>query len=280
MPDPTTKQPTAPDPAAVKAWQEQIAALPEDIRGHASLKDIKDLAGLAKAFVDTKSMVGADKLVIPAKDAPKEQWDAYWTKLGRPESPDKYELAQEGLPQGIDVPPEMLTAYFGKAHELGMSKQQVAGIHRWMLEHLKATETALGESAATEASEAVAALKKEFGSAYEQRLNLARNAVQEFGGDELKGFLEETGLGNDPRLVKAFAKIGQAIGSDEILGLGGRANFGTSPDEAQRKIAEKMRDPAFQKAYMEEYSPGHMEAVAEMHALFKAAYPEPEPANA
>jgi hypothetical protein len=39
----------------------------------------------------------------------------------------------------------------------------------------------------------------------------------EFGGDELKQVLNESGLGNHPALFKAFAKIGKAMSEDTFV---------------------------------------------------------------
>ena len=55
-------------------------SLPEDLRSHASLSGFKDLAGLAKSYVDTKAMVG-NSIRIPTDEAGDEQLDEIYGKL-------------------------------------------------------------------------------------------------------------------------------------------------------------------------------------------------------
>ena len=58
-------------------------------------------------------------------------------------------------------------------------------------------------------------LRKELGSGYDEAVN---NAVRilELGGPELTSWLDETGAGNDPRFVKAFAKLGSLVSEDSL----------------------------------------------------------------
>ena len=66
-------------------WKE---SLPDDLRDNPSLKSIQDVPGLAKSFIHAQKMVGADKIPVPTEHATKEDWDAVYSKLGRPATPD------------------------------------------------------------------------------------------------------------------------------------------------------------------------------------------------
>ncbi|EBF8503653.1 peptidase [Salmonella enterica subsp. enterica] len=48
-------------------------------------------------------------------------------------------------------------------------------------------------------------------------LSAAQRALAQFGTPELKEYLEGTGLGNHPELVKAFVKIGKAMSEDGMV---------------------------------------------------------------
>jgi hypothetical protein len=102
------------------------SSIPDDIRGEKSLADIKDVGALAKGYVESQKMIGRS-IRIPGKDAEKTDFDAFYgklrevpgvvympdgadeaamgdlyTKLGRPESPDKYQLKRpDNLPEGM-----------------------------------------------------------------------------------------------------------------------------------------------------------------------------------
>ena len=44
---------------------------------------------------------------------------------------------------------------------------------------------------------------------------LARRAIRQYGGEPLAQFLEESGLGNNPVLVRAFRAVGAAMSEDD-----------------------------------------------------------------
>ncbi|OKX10330.1 hypothetical protein AWP89_07880 [Escherichia coli] len=60
-------------------------------------------------------------------------------------------------------------------------------------------------------------------------LSAAQRALDQFGTPELKEYLNTTGLGNHPDLVKTFVKIGKAMSEDGMV---------TGGNEGQRSAAE------------------------------------------
>ena len=48
-------------------------------------------------------------------------------------------------------------------------------------------------------------------------LSVAQRALDQFGTPELKEYLNSTGLGNHPELVKAFVKIGKSMSEDGMV---------------------------------------------------------------
>ena len=248
-------------------------SLPDDLKEAGSLSDIPDVPTLAKAFIDTKAMVGADKVVLPAKDAGEEAWGPVWEKLGRPESPEGYEVPTENMPETMAVDPEGLKDFFKEAHSMGLNKQQAAALVRFQAKAIDAAQAKQTEAYEADKEGATNELRKEFGSAYEQNMTMAREAVKKFGGDELFAYLNETGLGNDPRLVKAFASIGKAIAEDEVIGGGRGQSFVLSPTEAKSAISAKRIDGEFMEAYTGRDHPAHKDAVREMERLHVLAFP-------
>lgn len=55
------------------------------------------------------------------------------------------------------------------------------------------------------------------GDKFNDTVATAVKAFNQFGGPDLKDYLEQTGLGNFPPLVKAFAAIGRAISDDTYV---------------------------------------------------------------
>ena len=65
-------------------------ALPEDVKQDPSMQAIQTVDNLAKSYVNAQKMIGADKIIVPNKYAEENEWKDVFTKLGLPESPDKY----------------------------------------------------------------------------------------------------------------------------------------------------------------------------------------------
>jgi hypothetical protein len=76
------------------------ASLPEDLRKEKSLEAIQDVSSLAKSYVDAEKIVGGS-IRIPKEGADQKEWDAFYSKLGRPESPEKYEVKRPMLKDGV-----------------------------------------------------------------------------------------------------------------------------------------------------------------------------------
>lgn len=267
----------APD---VTDWR---TALPEDIRSNAAFEKItannhaEAIAEMGRLTIAAEATIGADKVVIPGRDATDDQRREFFTTLGCPQEVSGYEMPTD-LPEGVTVTDEQQKAFFKEAHEMGINKQQAARLIRYQTT-LIATEMKVHADAQVEtraASEAT--LRKEWGPAYDERMEMARNAIRHFGSDGLMEVLNAPGgIGNNPDLARAFANMGKLMKEDEILGSGAHGRFKMTPAEAQQEIVVKGRDTGFQKAYRDNQHPEHAQTVAEMARLHEIAYPAAAP---
>jgi hypothetical protein len=208
--DPTITQQTAPAAAAPAVdWK---SSLSEDLRGEKSLSDFKDVSAMAKSYVETKKMMG-DAVRLPKTDAPPEDWDKFYARLGRPEAPDKYEFKRPQLAEGAKYDEEMETAFKGLAHKAGLHPRQAQSL----LEGYNAMQAERLQKYTGQMEEGVNSLKKEWGQNYDKNLSVATRAVKELGGDELIAMLDETGLGNHPTLIKLFSRLGQDMTEDTFV---------------------------------------------------------------
>ena len=266
---PSTTPPTTP-----ADWR---AAFPEALRDNPSLKEIPDIPTLAKRFIDTKALVGADTVAIPQKSWTDEQRRDFFNKIGCPEKTDGYVLPENvEMPQGFQRDDGLLDEMRQESHRLGLTDQQFAGVARLMLTKglIRTDDFQHGHDTALEDTTQV--LRKEWGTAYDQEIAFADVTLEKFGGEALLKEVKENHLYLFPELTKACAKIGHMIANDNILGAGPKSLMHT-PESAQNAIGEKKRDKEFMKVYLDESAMGHAAAVDEMWALQKAAYPDKAP---
>jgi hypothetical protein len=249
-------------------------SLPPDLRESPIFKDIKTLDGLARSYASAAKMVGMDKAQVVALPAEGDEaaWKDVYAKLGRPEDAKGYGFKP---PEGVQVDAKLQDSFASTAHELGLSTKQANALYAWWNGQAGEARTATAAQQAAAEQAATATLKTEWGAAYDQNLGLAKNALAHYGNDDVRAELEKSGIGNNPALIKVFAKMGAQLSEDGLVGKGGSGGGGmiNSPAEAKQQIAALRADPAFAKTYTDAKAPGHKEAVDKMAGLYAQAFP-------
>lgn len=272
-PAPANPEPSpspSPAPAPTDDWR---AALPEDLRADPALKPVKDVVDLAKGYVHAQKLVGMDRnkfLVLPGEDADEDTLNQFYGKLGRPEDPEQYELPVDDKMFSDDFKrnEDMEKWFKGTAHKLGLSNKQAKGLYAEFINYSKGTFDQTTQTLAQAKDEATAALKKEWGAAYDAKLAKAVAPVKAMGDESFVQFLDTSGLGNHPEFIKMMAKIGEALGEDSISDKS-KNTPAMTPAEASAAIAQKQMDKEFMTAYRTKDHPSHAYAMAEMSKLFK-----------
>jgi len=259
--------------AEVTDWR---AGLDESLRGEKVFETIKgkdwNEAGplLAKGYLEGQRYAG-QSIKLPGKDAKPEEIAAVRDKLvkhglieGPPESPDKYEITGDDV-----VPAEAAKGFALEAHKLGLTQKQMAGVLDYYKRTLGEGQAELAQSRKQVEDE----LQKEWGPAgFKKNVTLARRAVLEVGGKELLEKLETTGLGNDPVLVKMFARVGALLAEEGSIA--GDVPGVPGAEDAKAEIARIQNDPNDLYHGRHAGKPGHDERVKYVRNLYKIAYPE------
>jgi hypothetical protein len=239
-------------------------SLPAELRDSPALRPYGSFEGMARSLVEAQRMVG--KRIA---DASPDELGRFYARHGRPDKPEGYSFGEAAA---ADAPSQLESAARQWFHQAGLSQHQAAALHeRWS--GFIGERAAAAQSAAAESQQiAERELRGEWGGGYDKRLRAAARAARDFGGEPLLALLEETRLGDDPRVIRAFARIAERIGEDGLAGgegAEGRADFGLSAETARREIARLMTQPAYFDADHLE----HERSVARMKDLFAAAYP-------
>lgn len=248
------------------------AGLPEDIRGHASMKDIVDIPTLAKSYVHAQTLIGAEKLLKPQKNWGDKEWNSFYQQLGRPENADGYSFKVEAdkLPKGLSVDENRLKDTRTELHKLGLTDQQASGVLKYYLDSISKTHTETEAQSETQKQTAMTQLRQEFGANFESKVNIAQAVVKKFGSEELQEFIDQHG--NNPKFIKLFASIGEAMMDDTARG-GGNNLIVTDAASAMSEINQLKGDADFQKALGDRMHTGHKIAVERWTSLHEKAYP-------
>lgn len=254
-------QPPPPDPApAADDWR---ASLPEDLKADQSLATFKNVAGLAKSYVETKRLVGQKGVRVPTDASTPEEIAEYRKALGVPDSPESYQITRPSVAANGGWDDEAEKAFLGVAHKAGIPPRAVQEVVTWYGSYLAQQIDAAQREAVALAQE----LRREWGANYDAMIGQATRAVKEYGGDALAMLLEETGYGRHPVFVRAFAKIGQDLVEHGAMQAEGYELLG--PEETASRIASL-------QAQMKTYPEGHpkvAEIIDQILALTRAQMP-------
>lgn len=238
------------------------SSLPEDIRSEKSLEHMKDVTEMAKSYINAQKMLGS-RIPIP-REGEEDKWNELYGKLGRPESPDKYQYTRPETDFGV-YSEEMEKKFLEAAHKAGLNSKQVQALMEFEAQRLGE----LNEVFQGARQEAEQELQKEWGMAYKQKMASAQRAVAALGDETLIQLLDETGLGNHPAIIKWAAKVGEAMGEDSAVG-GGTQAFSMTPGQAMDRISQLKSD----QNWVKRWSSGDAEAKAELDKLHQFAYPQ------
>lgn len=259
------------DPAKVEPLTfEKVheAAGPEykDAKWAQTYKGEEGLKNFFKSHSEGLKLIGKKKEeLIPGEKATPEEWNHFYSLLGRPESAAGYELKAEAIRElGIPTDQEFVDRFAGVAYEYGLTPKQVDGLLKWQAEeaNLAASQnTATFENTMSE-------LRGVWGGATERHVTLANRAVVALMGEDGLTFMRDSGAGNIPILIKAFAKMGNMMAERGLIDpdVEGVPGGEDAHAEANRIIFDA--NHPLHKAYHDPNHPNHKSAVEKSASLF------------
>jgi hypothetical protein len=237
-----------------------------DTKGYLETKGFQDAEALADSYRNLEKIKGVPierLLTLPTDDTP-EAWNPIYTKLGRPEKADQYELE---TPQ--DAPQEFGPEMAKKFHELGLSKKQGQGLAKWWTDLAKNAKAAEGQTTQEAREAQITNLKKEWAAAYQQNLDAAGTLAMKAGitneqAEKIRGAI---GVDGFAKLMHGIIqKFGIQLGESEFHGGGGAPNFNVlSPAAAKAKREELLADPDFKAKYLN----GGKKEIAQISRLYE-----------
>lgn len=249
---------TPPINEQISNWKD---SLPDDLKAEKALESIQDIPGLAKSYIHAQKMIGSDKIPVPNKYATDEDWQAVYAKLGRPESPDKYEFKFD---ENTSIDENALKGFKEAAHKHGLLPKQAEGIMNFYNEMTQNYIQDLNSKSEQGRMNAEKSLKKEWGAAYDNKLQQAGTVANKYLNNEFSNLTlsDGTRVGDHPEFIKAFANIASELGEDKLIQANGPQYM--TPKEIDKQVRE-LQQPG--SAYWNKNHPGHAAAVQEVQDL-------------
>jgi len=234
-------------PTVAKSWKE---AIPEDLRNDPNISKFTELEALAKSYVNATRMIGQDKVAVPNNNSTDDQWNEVYDKLGRPESPDKYQLDIKS--EAVPLDEGAIKSFAENAHQLGLNNKQAQGILEFYKNSMEGSAQQNQVDMETAQANAEQELRKEWGRAYEDNIKKA-GAVAKANMDanildmQLK---DGTRLGDHPAVIKGFANIANLMSEDKLVSTESEnVSQGIDYDAEISKIVNDRDGPYWNKAH-------------------------------
>lgn len=262
-------------PNAGASAADWTSSLNPEIKGYVQAKGFKDVGAIADSYRNLEKLLGAgpDKLLkLPEKaDAP--EWNDIYSKLGKPADKSSYKIPiGDGETEDKEFTDFVRTTF----HEANLTSEQAERVAtKWSEFTRSRVDTATKESQSTilmKQQQEKTALQNEWGKAFEQNVNIGREAARAFGvAPEMIDKLESAmGFQN---VMKFMHSIGSKLGHEGkfVEGVNQNQNgFGAlTPDVARNKIAELKAD----KEFVGRMWNGDTKAKAEWNRLHEFAFP-------
>ena len=225
---------------------DEFAWVPEELRDEfrndTGLSKYTSQDAFIKAVIEDRKANG-EAIKLPGEEASEEDWAKVYNKLGRPETPDGYELSKT-LPEGLDFNEELYNGFLENIHTAGLSKKQAHKLYDWYnQECLKINKNISAQIEAQykkSVDDAVAVLKKEWGTDYQKNLDSAVAMANKFLSPATKQYLNASKLGNNPLLIKDFYNLSKQVSGAQMRGDGPSGNI-SSLAELEAKMETNLR---------------------------------------
>ncbi len=236
--------------------QDWTASLDDDTRQLVEQKGYKQPADIAKAYKELQAKLG-ERTVAPKDDAPKEEWDAFYKRIGRPDSADGYQFKMpEGVPENLPYDSDFAAEFRAWAHDQGLTPRQASGLHDKFVQRM-ASMTANGAQGFNERiqkahSDLVQAWGDTDSEGYRTNVELASRTLRQNPGltEALTsaGILDLDGRVTDAAVAKFLANTGRSMYREDSLYSGPNTNidnpFAAKTENLTKQMMLIRSDPA------------------------------------
>lgn len=193
--------------------------------------DSAPAADPAPSNTDPLSSINDGKTVGQAEDEAKAAAESETpeAKLAREQAeakanevPETYEAYK--LPEGVQVDEALLGEFNTVAKELGLTQAQAQKLVDLQAKTAAAGETGreefLAKALKTQSDTWVNEIKNDpelGGAKFDATVSTAVKAISTFFGDDFRELLNDSGIGNNPALIRGMHKIGMAISEDKLV---------------------------------------------------------------
>lgn len=180
-----------------------LQSLSEDLQGNERLQNFQSVEDLAKHALDLEGKV--------------------------PQVPEDYEVS---APEGVELSDEAVNEFKEVAKEAGLTQEQFQKLVQFDADRFQTAQEAAQEQMQEEINQELESLKSEWGNQFDAKVQTAKKALGAVADQGTYEFLDQTGMGNHPQMIKLFARLGERMSEDSFVSSdGGGPQSKKTPDQ-------------------------------------------------
>ena len=220
--------------------------LEPDLKASPSILKFKDKNTLARSYVNLEKELGKRVGLPDFEKGDQKDVDAFWGKLGVPNAPEGYKLVPPKFPDGsgLEFAKEDLDSFSKLAHEARLTPKAAQRVLELFAERVIESKSRHVQEQSATRQEHEAKLKEAWGAGFQMNTGYADRVAQQFGDEEFKAGAEATGVKDQPWFKKFLARVGRAMGEDNLL-VG--ESTGQTIEGVKAELEQIKADPAYWK---------------------------------
>ena len=267
-----TPQPTA-TPTTVSggdtpaSWKTSIS---EEFRNDPNIEKFTEIDALAKSYINATRMIGQDKVAVPNKNSTEDQWNEVYSKLGRPETADKYALNIES--EAVAMDEGAIKSFAEQSHKLGLNNTQAQGILEFYKNNMESNMQRATVDTETAQAQAETELRAEWGKEFDSNVSKASALAKANMNPEILDLQMQDGtrIGDHPEIIKGFAKIAGMLSEDKLVST--ESESVNSMKDLQSEISAITNDTT--GPYWNNKHPDHAKMVQQVYTLREMSQPK------
>ncbi len=244
-------------PWTVPDWAKDLS--PEDL-GYLEKKQMGDPKTLYKSYREAERALNDGRIALPKEDATPEEIGKFHSKLGRPDSPDKYTP-----PEGAD--PALFKEIAAEAFDAGLNQKQLDKLAARYNKAQHAQLVQLSDTWVRDINDSQAKLEKEWGPNTPQEVEYNKRAMRALGMSVAEA--SEYMTKGAERFLRLLNIAGHSIAEDNSANIASDTTlgFGLNANRASAELQELRSNKAFMDRVFVDKDPA---AVAKYQRLIKS----------
>jgi hypothetical protein len=249
------------------SWKNSIS---EEFRNDPNIEKFTEIDALAKSYINATRMIGQDKVAVPNKNSTEDQWNEVYSKLGRPDTPDKY--AFDVKSEAVQMDEGSIKSFAEQSHKLGLNNAQAQGILEFYKNNMESTMRQATIDTETAQAQSEAQLRQEWGKDFDGQVSRASALAKANMNPEILDMKMQDGtrIGDHPEIIKGFAKIASMLSEDKLVST--ESESVNSMKDLQSEIAAITNDT--DGPYWNHKHPDHAKMVQQVYTLREMAQPK------